>query len=68
MNDKNYHTFNKHFLFLLFIEIQKLELRNPFSGYPNVVADKPNLGHEGPLTKIFSDIPTIFFGIYERSF
>ena len=36
--------------------------------YPNVVADKPKLGPEGPLTKIFSDIPTIFFRIYERSF
>ena len=41
---------------------------DPFSGYPNVVADKPNLGPEGPLTKIFSNIPTILFGIYERCF
>ena len=42
--------------------------RNPFSEYPNIVADKPNSGPKGPLTKIFSDIPAIFFGIYERYF
>ena len=43
-------------------------LRGPNSEYPNIVADKPNLGPEGPLTKVFSDIPIIFFGIHERSF
>ena len=42
------------------ITMRVLKFRNPFSEYPNVVAVESNLGPEGPLTKIFSDIPTIF--------
>ena len=45
-----------------------LKFRNPSSEYVNVVADKPNLGLEGPLTNIFSEYPEIFFEIHERSF
>ena len=46
------------------ITMRVLKSRNPFSEYPNIVADKPNLGPEGPLTIIFLEFLNAIFSVY----